>query len=253
MAVVKNMEKRSRVNKYRELRESIKEDASLPKQNFHTEEDEYEDDTPIPTLREYRMKQMIEEVKELDNEKENELDKVQIEDKEIEEAISRVRMTSGKGKQYNTRLDILNHIQANSVKKADESELVAPEEFVVQDFEVEEPKEEENISPELELKKEEEPVVHFSSFLDKEEIEKDSDPTISDTIKPISKDDLEEADDSDSHHVVFEETEDDDIEDDEDEEQGSSIVMKILTGLIFVLSICLVALLIYIVKLFLFQ
>ena len=60
------MEKRSRVNKYRDLRESLKEDASLPKQTIQEESktnDSQEDF--IPTLHEYRMKQIMDETKEV--------------------------------------------------------------------------------------------------------------------------------------------------------------------------------------------
>ena len=56
------------------------------------------------------------------------------------------------------------------------------------------------------------------------------------------------ADDEDEEE---EDEEDIDIEENEDEEEKTGIVEKVLTGLIVVLSICLVVLLIYIVTLFL--
>lgn len=251
------MERKSRVNKYRELRESIKEDASLPKQTFDHKEDDI-DDTPIPTLHEYRMKQMIEETRELDSVKENELDgvKEELESKEIEDAINRVRMTSGKGQQYNTRLDILNHIQAGSVQKVDETPLVTPVEDNEEEIVVE--KEVENKTPQ--------PATHFKIFYEDEEEKTEEDNLeATQTFDTFSFEKQEAtydedavmhskslfaglADDEDEEE---EDEEDIDIEEDEDEEEKTGIVEKVLTGLIVVLSICLVVLLIYIVTLFL--
>ncbi|MFQ9924436.1 MAG: hypothetical protein ACLRVU_13035 [Beduini sp.] len=254
------MEKSSRVNKYRSLRESLKEDATLPKQDIQEPSDEI-DDTKIPTLREYRMKQFIQEVKDYEGDQENELDgvKSELESKEIEEAIGRVRMTSGKGQQYNTRLDILNHIQSGAIKKVDKTPIVVP--LVEED----EPAEEvllEPVKETVEEKAEEpvvaeptpvEPVKHFKIFFEDEDEEeedtKEVEPAFEEEEEKVEKRSLFK------RHKVFEEDESDEIEDEEElegEEEGSSVTMKVLTGMIVVLSICLVALLGYIIKLFLF-
>lgn len=255
--VVNDMEKSSRVNKYRSLRESLKEDATLPKQDIQEPSDEI-DDTKIPTLREYRMKQFIQEVKDYEGDQENELDgvKSELESKEIEEAIGRVRMTSGKGEQYNTRLDILNHIQSGAIKKVDKTPIVVPP------VEEDEPVEEVLLEPVKETVEEKiaepvvaepvpvEPVKHFKIFFEDEEDEtKEVEPAFEEEEEKEEKRSLFK------RHKVFEEDEIDDIEDEEElegEEEGSSVTMKVLTGMIVVLSICLVALLGYIIKLFLF-
>lgn len=255
------MEKSSRVNKYRSLRESLKEDATLPKQDIQEPSDEI-DDTKIPTLREYRMKQFIQEVKDYEGDQENELDgvKSELESKEIEEAIGRVRMTSGKGEQYNTRLDILNHIQSGAIKKVDKTPIVVP--LVEED----EPVEEVLLEPVKETVEEKieepvvvepapvEPVKHFKIFFEDEDEEKEEETK---EVEPAFEEEEEKEEKRSlfKRHKVFEEDELDEIEDEEeleDEEEGSSVTMKVLTGMIVVLSICLVVLLGYIIKLFLF-
>lgn len=264
--VVNDMEKSSRVNKYRSLRESLKEDATLPKQDIQEHSDEI-DDTKIPTLREYRMKQFIQEVKDYEGDQENELDgvKSELESKEIEEAIGKVRMTSGKGEQYNTRLDILNHIQSGAIKKVDKTPIVVPPQA-----EEVESSEEVLLEPVRETVKEKveepvvvetvpaEPVKHFKIFFEDDEDEVEEEETKE--TKPVFEEEKEEKRSLFKRHKVFEEEDEideveDEVEDEEElegEEEGSSITMKVLTGMIVVLSICLVALLGYIIKLFLF-
>ncbi len=243
------MEKSSRVNKYRELRESLKEEATLPKQDIQEYNDEY-DDSKIPTLREYRMKQYVEEVKGFEEEG-NELDgvKSELESKEIEKAISRVRMTSGKGEQYNTRLDILNHIQSGAMKKVDQTPIVVPDVEDVKEEILEEPIQEE-IVEEVVGK---EPVKHFKIFFEDDE----DDEEIQEKVEEVKE---EKSHSIFKRHKMFEEDEMDDEEeiqfnndeDDDEDEEGSSVMMKVLTGLIVLLSICLVGLIGYIIKLFLF-
>ncbi|WP_041138528.1 hypothetical protein [Beduini massiliensis] len=251
------MEKSSRVNKYRSLRESLKEDATLPKQDIQERSDEI-DDTKIPTLREYRMKQFIQEVKDYEGDQENELDgvKSELESKEIEEAIGRVRMTSGKGEQYNTRLDILNHIQSGAIKKVDKTPIVVPpaEEEAAEEVVLEPIKEavEEKVENPIAVEPAfEEPVKHFKIFFEDEE---DEEEDVKEAEPVFEEEEKEEKRSLFKHHKVFEEDETDEIEDEEEleDEEGSSVTMKVLTGMIVVLSICLVALLGYIIKLFLF-
>lgn len=254
------MEKSSRVNKYRSLRESLKEDATLPKQDIQEPNDEI-DDTKIPTLREYRMKQFIQEVKAYEGDQENELDgvKSELESKEIEEAIGRVRMTSGKGEQYNTRLDILNHIQSGAIKKVDKTPIVVPlveEDEPVEEVLLEPVKEtvEEKIEEPVVVEPAPEPVKHFKIFFEDEDEEKEEETK---EVEPAFEEEEEKEEKRSlfKRHKVFEEDELDEIEDEEeleDEEEGSSVTMKVLTGMIVVLSICLVVLLGYIIKLFLF-
>lgn len=251
------MEKSSRVNKYRSLRESLKEDATLPKQDIQERSDEI-DDTKIPTLREYRMKQFIQEVKDYEGDQENELDgvKSELESKEIEEAIGRVRMTSGKGEQYNTRLDILNHIQSGAIKKVDKTPIVVPpaEEEATEEVVLEPIKEavEEKVEKPIAVEPAfEEPVKHFKIFFEDEE---DEEEDVKEAEPVFEEEEKEEKRSLFKRHKVFEEDETDEIEEEEEleDEEGSSVTMKVLTGMIVVLSICLVALLGYIIKLFLF-
>lgn len=255
--VVNDMEKSSRVNKYRSLRESLKEDATLPKQDIQERSDEI-DDTKIPTLREYRMKQFIQEVKDYEGDQENELDgvKSELESKEIEEAIGRVRMTSGKGEQYNTRLDILNHIQSGAIKKVDKTPIVVPpaEEEATEEVVLEPIKEavEEKVEKPIAVEPAfEEPVKHFKIFFEDEE---DEEEDVKEAEPVFEEEEKEEKRSLFKRHKVFEEDETDEIEEEEEleDEEGSSVTMKVLTGMIVVLSICLVALLGYIIKLFLF-
>ena len=230
------MEKRSRLNKYRDLRESLKEDASLPKQTIQEESktnDSQEDF--IPTLHEYRMKQIMDETKELANE----LDGVEeeLDNKEIEEALHRVRLNSGKGQQYNTRLDILNHIQATNVETIDEQPLVEPDEnfYVEEEKTVEIPVVKETVEPKEHL---EETKVLTSKQQEQinEELERVEHPRFF----------------YDNQEKEQDQEEDDEDEDEEENGESTSVLMKVLTGIIVVLSICLVILLIYIIKIFLF-
>lgn len=250
--VVNDMEKSSRVNKYRSLRESLKEDATLPKQDIQDHSDEI-DETKIPTLREYRMKQFVQEVKGYEDTQENELDgvKSELESKEIEEAIGKVRMVSGKGQQYNTRLDILNHIQAGSIKKVDKTPIVIPpveelepvEEEIIKEP-IEDSVEEKIVEPVMSEEVPVEPVKHFKIFFEDEE---EQVPEVETSVEEV-----EEQPSIFKRHKVFEEEEIEEEEELEAQEEGSSVMMKVLTGMIVVLSICLVALLGYIIKLFLF-
>ena len=108
------MEKMSRVKKYRDLRESLNDDATLPKQDIKKNEVE-EDSFFIPTLKEYRQKQQTEKPVMFETSEilADEIDQESIEN--VEKAISKVRVTSGKGESYNTRLDILSQINSNSL------------------------------------------------------------------------------------------------------------------------------------------
>lgn len=248
------MERKSRVNKFRDLRESLKDDASLPEQVIEEVIDE--DDTPIPTLREYRAKQFVQEVKESFTDDVSELEGItaELDSREVEEAISRVRMTSGKGQQYNTRLDILNHIQS-VVKRVDQAPIVYPDD---EDDEIEEV-----VHNTEEIK----PVKHMSIFFEEEDEDETKEIEIEEEPQEIFEEEIEEEpkrkfslfkkrtieeeyDEDDEYEEEYLEEDDDDYEDDEVEE--STVLMKVLSGLIVVLSLCLVGLLVYIIKLFVF-
>lgn len=211
------MEKMSRVKKYRDLRESLNDDATLPKQEIK-ENDVEEDDFYIPTLKEYRQKQQTEKSVFFETSEilQNEIDQESIEN--IEKAISRVRVTSGKGDSYNTRLDILNQI--SGAPKKDSHEITSNTELEVEDNGF-------KTTSEFEL----EPII----------FESDEDQFKTEETKKIIQDTQNENESFDEEEFEEENTE---------EEPG--IMMKVLTGLIVILTVCLVCLLVYLAKLFLF-
>lgn len=211
------MEKMSRVKKYRDLRESLNDDATLPKQEIK-ENDVEEDDFYIPTLKEYRQKQQTEKSVFFETSEilQNEIDQESIEN--IEKAISRVRVTSGKGDSYNTRLDILNQI--SGAPKKDSHEITSNSELEVEDNGF-------KTTSEFEL----EPII----------FESDEDQFKTEETKKIIQDTQNENESFDEEEFEEENTE---------EEPG--IMMKVLTGLIVILTVCLVCLLVYLAKLFLF-
>lgn len=222
------MEKMTRVKKYRELRESINEDATLPKQEIK-DQDDMEDTFFIPTLKEYRLKQQKQANKSVFFETseilQDEIDQESIEN--IEKAISKVRETSGKGESYNTRLDILNQLN----KKHQQDSLSKTESKYDNNKIVSNP----------------------GTNIDENGFELTSEFD----FEPLSKSTTNTKETNQQQEKQLEKEEVIEIKDEDDAEQSLSkedpgIMMKILTGLIVILSLCLIGLLVYIVKLFLF-
>lgn len=233
------MEKRSRVKKYKDLRDGMLDEAKLPRQNIAVEKT-MEDDSVVPTLREYRLKQAIEESKE--EVQDNILDEISnnIVDKEIEDALHRVRANVGKSEAYNTRADILNNIS---------SKFTAPE--------LKKPEIEKEV-----LASNTDDSVKFSEVIydDKDDVvEIETEKEIN---KPIS---LQEKlaktfsnIDDDTRDIVIEESEPKIekskqsviINDDDEEEDG--LAVKVLTVVLGILSVCLLGILIYFASIALF-
>lgn len=223
--VVIYMEKMSRVKKYRDLRESLNDDATLPKQDIKENEVE-EDSFFIPTLKEYRQKQQTEKPVMFETSEilADEIDQESIEN--VEKAISKVRVTSGKGESYNTRLDILSQINSNSSKPKVEREKIVS-------------------NPGLKI--DEDSGFELTSEFDFEPLSKEENESKKEVVQPKEEK-------KSKAKVQSLEVDEDDIEINEEtqDEEEPGIMMKVLTGLIVVLSICLVCLVGYIVKLFLF-
>ena len=237
------MEKMTRMSKYKELRESLKNDvvtteetkAYVPNQEIVKDANYYRnlvgDDSTIDKQVEIKKpvsEDTLYESLTFDTITENETE-------EVKTALDKVRENNGQ-EQYNTRMDILNKIRQSKVETPVEQENVE---------EVEEEVEEENEPQENrfgyiknEIKEEIEEIVEED---DDEEDDEEEQPK---KRFGFFKRKVEEDDDDEEE----EEVEEDEEDDDEDEEEGSSFMVKVLNGLIVVLVLVLIGLVAFIAK-----
>lgn len=114
------MEKQTRINKYKDLREEMKEEVAIDR---HVFDEQNEDDDEFLAFLPKQEKVDIEDtlMEPLSYETLNK------DNDEVKQAINEAKINVGK-EQYNTRLDILNKI------KSDDSDYVAAHEYQTQDF-----------------------------------------------------------------------------------------------------------------------
>ncbi len=221
------MSKMTRVKKYRDLRESICSDVTLPKQEIEYNKEEK---VEIPTVEEYREEQQNKKSVFFDTSEilQDEIDYESIEN--VEKALSKVRMNSGKDEAYNTRFDILNQIngQQNDISSSHHK-----------DVEVE-VNHEEAIQSKNHLEKENLFINHVDSC-------KHSHEKIEDTCDVAQQeyvhDHFHEDKVAKDHNISVEE----EYIDKDYSNSKSNAILKILNVSIIILSICLIALICYMV------
>lgn len=236
------MEKMTRMSKYKDLRESLKNDvvtteetkAYVPNQEIVKDANYYRnlvgDDSTVEKQVEIKKpvhEDTLYESLTFDTITENETE-------EVKTALDKVRENNGQ-EQYNTRMDILNKIRQSKVE--------TPIEEVVEE-EVEEEVEEDNEPQENrfgyiknEIKEEIEEIV------EEDEDEKEEEEEQPKKRFGFFKHKVEEDDDEEE-----EETEEEEEDEDDEEEEGSSFMVKVLNGLIVVLVLVLIGLVAFIAK-----
>lgn len=230
------MEKMTRMSKYKELRESLKNDVVTTEatQTYVSNETAVKDinyyrnlvgeETNQAELTKPQQEDTLYERLTFDTITENETE-------EVKTALDKVRETNGQ-EQYNTRMDILNKIRQSKVETpvSYEEEVEEETEEVIKDvtenrfgYHKEEVKEDVEQEVEEDEDEEEQPKKRFGFFGRKkqEEVEEE----------------------------VEEEIEEDE---DDEEEEGSSFMVKLLNGCIVVLVLVLIGLVAFIAKEILF-
>lgn len=230
------MEKMTRMSKYKELRESLKNDVVTTEatQTYVSNETAVKDinyyrnlvgeETNQAELTKPQQEDTLYERLTFDTITENETE-------EVKTALDKVRETNGQ-EQYNTRMDILNKIRQSKVETpvSYEEEVEEETEEVIEDvtenrfgYHKEEVKEDVEQEVEEDEDEEEQPKKRFGFFGRKkqEEVEEE----------------------------VEEEIEEDE---DDEEEEGSSFMVKLLNGCIVVLVLVLIGLVAFIAKEILF-
>lgn len=233
------MERMTRMSKYKELRESLKNDvvtaeetkAYVPNQEIVKDANYYRnlvgDDSTVEKQVEIKKpanEDTLYESLTFDTIKENETE-------EVKSVLGKVRENNGQ-EEFNTRMDILNKIRQSKVEKEIVEEYREEVEEVIEDIE-------EEI---------EEPIIDDVNRFGYSK-EKEVDIVIEETE--------EEDDEEETPHKRFglfkrksedDEEEIEEDEDDEDEEEGSSFMIKLLNGCIIILVLVLIGLVAFIAK-----
>lgn len=240
------MEKMTRMSKYKELRESLKNDVVTTEetQAYVANEEIVKDanyyrnlvgeDTTLDKQVEIKnpvKEDTLYESLTFDTITENETE-------EVKSVLEKVRENSGQ-EQFNTRMDILNKIRQSKVEVEEVKEEIQEEieEAVEEVFEEEK----------------EEPVVEANRFgyVKEEEVEE---------IEDQKEEDEEEEEEKPRKRGLFgrkkkeeevvdnEDDEDDEEEEEDEEEEGSSFMIKLLNGCIIVLVLVLLGLVAFIAK-----
>ncbi len=246
------MDKVSRVNKYKNLRDSLNDGVAIEKneevnETEAVEEIVEEDEYSIPSLE--NVPETDEEVHFIDNK----------DDPGVKEAITRVRENSGKGVSYNTRMDILNQIQASALKTVGPSN----EEAQVDAQPVKKGDIEKAVKEAEEPDSSEKFYHTMSELMQKNDLipESQEDEIMIDT-KESSHIEAWMAEESEEVEEVEEEPAEPKkrkkekakaVEGEEEQAEGSSLFEKILGFLVGVLLVCLLLLVVYIIRLFFFS
>lgn len=224
------MEKMTRMSKYKELRESLKNDVVTTEEthNYVVNEEIVKDasyyrnivgDNKVE-LQQAHAEDTLHESLTFETITENEPE-------EIKTAIERVRENSGVD-QFNTRMDILNKIRQSKVEVTETN---------VEEVETEE--EVKSLKEEIEAKVQQ--SVNESMF---EEIEEETETEEEQRKKRFG---FFKKKESNVEEEIVEEIQEE-IEDEEEEEEESSFMVKLLNGCIIILSLVLLGLVIFIAK-----
>lgn len=230
------MEKQTRVSKYKDLREEMKEEVAIDRHVSVTPEDEDDDFLAFlpkdekPSLDDTLMEPLSYETLNKDNE-------------EVKMALNEAKVNVGK-EQYNTRLDILNKI------KQEESDYVPAREYQADDFK------EGHVVDEQPHKKMSllEKLAAMSPEEDAEELKKfEEDLTVADFVKEQKKKKVRPTPVEEEPTVKIKKTKRTEVmEESNTEENEENKVVTILNYVIIVLIVVFVVLAFFIVKQLLF-
>lgn len=207
------MEKMTRVKKYKELRESMKEEVSIER---HVIKDVVEDDDFLGFIPKKEEKVNIEDT--LMNPLSYEtLDETS---QHVKDALNVAKLNVGK-EQYNTRLDILSKIKNEDKYKEDLNDVDFSNGYVVN-----EKQKKMTLLEKLAAMSPEEDVLELEKF-EKEEKEKHE-------KKEVKKEETEEI------KLFTELMEEDDFEDEEDEEKDNKVltVLNVIIIILIIVFIC---------------
>ena len=235
----------SRVKKYQELRDGLKDEVAISKENRQEKPQVEEEDDFLSFMK-----------KDKKDEKEVNLEDTLTEAKtfeqmreegsaELDKALKSAKESVGKQDQYNTRMDILSKIrepEKNTIK-IDSVESYATQEFAkgmfVNNKVEEEPKEKMTFMEKLAAMSPEEDVKKAEEFLqqESEEVEEKQAEEITETkeiVETIEENPVEDIEENDTF-----------IEDEEEiiENKGESKVVKVMNVIIVILVIIFIALL----------
>ena len=225
----------SRVKKYQELRDGLKEEVGISKEKYvEPVQNDGDDDDFLSFMKKDK------EEKELNFEQMREEGSA-----ELDKALKSAKESVGKQDQYNTRMDILSKIrepEKNTIK-IDSVESYATQEFAkgmfVNNKVEEEPKEKMTFMEKLAAMSPEEDVKKAEEFLqqESEEVEEKQAEKITETkeiVETIEENPVEDIEENDTF-----------IEDEEEiiENKGESKVVKVMNVIIVILVIIFIALL----------
>lgn len=236
----------SRVEKYQELRDGLKEEVGISKENRQEKPQVDEEDDFLSFMKrdkkdekEVNLEDTLTEAKTFEQMREES-------SKELDKALRSAKESVGKQDEYNTRMDILNKIREPEKRtiKIDSVEDFATEEFSrgmfinqeneeTEEVEEEKPKEKMTLMEKLASMSPEEDVKKAEAVLNQETVEEEKEEIIEE--EPVEE-------------VIEEESvEEQIVEDQEDEEENDepkeSKVVKVMNVIIVLLVIVFVALL----------
>lgn len=240
----------SRVKKYQELRDGLKEEVAISKENRQEKPQVDEEDDFLSFMKsdkkdekEVNLEDTLTEAKTFEQMREES-------SKELDKALRSAKESVGKQDEYNTRMDILNKIREPEKRtiKIDSVEDFATEEFSrgmfinqenekTEEVKEEKPKEKMTLMEKLASMSPEEDVKKAEAVLNQETVEEeivDEEPVEEDIEEESVEEDIEEE---------FVENQEDQEDEEENDEPKESKVVKVMNVIIVLLVIVFVALL----------
>lgn len=245
----------SRVKKYQELRDGLKEEVAISKENRQEKPQVEEEDDFLSFMKkdkkdekEVNLEDTLTEAKTFEQMREES-------SKELDKALKSAKKSVGKQDEYNTRMDILNKIREPEKRtiKIDSVEDFATEEFSrgmfinqeKEEIEEEKPKEKMSLMEKLASMSPEEDAKKAEAVLNQETVEEEiieEEPVEEEPIeeKVVEEESVEEKvveEESDEEQIVEEQ------EDEEVDEPKESKVVKVMNVIIVLLVVIFIALL----------
>lgn len=245
----------SRVKKYQELRDGLKEEVAISKENRQEKPQVEEEDDFLSFMKkdkkdkkEVNLEDTLTEAKTFEQMREES-------SKELDKALKSAKKSVGKQDEYNTRMDILNKIREPEKRtiKIDSVEDFATEEFSrgmfinqeKEEIEEEKPKEKMSLMEKLASMSPEEDAKKAEAVLNQETVEEEifeEEPVEEKVVEeePVEEESVEEKvveEESDEEQIVEEQ------EDEEVDEPKESKVVKVMNVIIVLLVVIFIALL----------
>lgn len=235
----------SRVKKYQELRDGLKDEVAISKENRQEKPQVEEEDDFLSFMKkdkkdekEVNLEDTLTEAKTFEQMREES-------SKELDKALKSAKESVGKQDEYNTRMDILNKIREPEKRtiKIDSVEDFATEEFSrgmfinqeKEEIEEEKPKEKMSLMEKLASMSPEEDAKKAEAVLNRETVEEEIIEEEPVEEKVVEEEVVEE--ESDEEQIVEEQ------EDEEVDEQKESKVVKVMNVIIVLLVVIFIALL----------